>query len=234
MSNKLPLKIFIGYDVLESVAWHTLTHSILRHSSIPVAFIPLSSQNLKRIYWRVRDEKQSNDFSYTRFLTPYLSDYDGYSLYMDCDMLITCDIASILKIVDSDEMAVYVVKHDYKPKNEIKYLGNRQYHYPKKNWSSMILWNCSHPANRLVDVNYVNNAEPKSLHRFEWLADDQIGQLGMEWNWLVGEYEKPKKIPKNIHWTVGGPYFSQYQDADYADEWRKEHLLMNWCKQVSE
>jgi hypothetical protein len=231
MEEKI-LKIFIGYDPVESVSWHVMAHSILRQSSIPVAFIPINLKNLGSIYNRERPAEQSNEFSFSRFLAPYLSDYQGYALFFDCDMMLRVDIAQIFEeIKDQPNKAVYVVQHDYRPKNKIKYLGNVQYAYPRKNWSSVVLWNCAHPANKVVTPEFVNSAEPKELHRFTWLDDSEIGKLDVRWNWLVGEYDEPPEDVKNVHWTVGGPYFIEYQNVDFSDEWFKERAKMEYCAQ---
>lgn len=226
------IKIFIGYDPLESVAWHTLAHSILARSSFPVAIIPVNLANLKKIYTRERNPKQSNEFSFTRFLVPYLCDYSGFGIFLDCDMLVRTDINEIFKATEAEPgKAVYVVKHDYTPKNSIKYLDNVQYSYPRKNWSSVVLWDCEHPENKKLTPEFVNTAEPMVLHRFQWLQDEQIGSLDVNWNWLVGEYNDPNDSVKNVHWTVGGPYFKEFADADFADEWFEEHRQMNFCQQ---
>jgi len=226
------IKVFIGFDKVESIAWHTFAHSIFRQSSNPVALIPLYLENLKGVYTRPRDQKQSNEFSFTRFLVPYLSNYEGYALFFDCDMLLREDITKIFEAVDKEPgKAVYVVKHDYVPNDQIKYLGTKQYAYPRKNWSSVILWNCAHPANRSVTPEFVNTASPMELHRFLWLKDDEIGELDVKWNWLVGEYENPPRDVKNVHWTVGGPYFIEYQNVDFSEEWFKENALMNFAAQ---
>ncbi len=231
MKHKL-LKVFIGYDSVETVAWHTFAHSIFRQSSIPVALIPLNIKNLNEIYVRERDPRQSNEFSFTRFLVPYLSDYDGYAIFFDCDMLLRADIKEILEVIDAQpDKAVYVVKHDYQPRDQIKYLNTVQYQYPRKNWSSVVLWNCSHEANRCVTPDYVNTASAMELHRFLWLRDDEIGELDLRWNWLVGEYADPPNNVKNVHWTVGGPYFHEYEKSDFAEEWFTEKSLVNYCKQ---
>jgi hypothetical protein len=193
--NKEVLKVFIGYDEVESVSWHTMAHSIFRQSSVPVAFIPINNDNLREIFTRKRLSTQSNSFSLSRFLVPYLSNYEGYAVFFDCDMMLRTDISKIFEEIKGQEKkAVYVVKHDYKPKDKIKYLDTIQYSYPRKNWSSVVLWDCSHPSNKLVNLDYVNNAEPKELHRFSWLKDDEIGELDIRWNWLVGEYENPPKM----------------------------------------
>lgn len=230
--NEKVLKIFIGYDPVESVAWHTMAHSILARSSAPVALVPVNLANLKGIYTRARDAKQSNEFSFTRFLVPYLSGYEGFSAFFDCDQLLRTDVAELFRIAMGDpSKAVHVVKHDYQPKDEIKYLNTVQYPYPRKNWSSVVVWNCAHPSNRRVTPDFVNSATPMELHRFLWLDDSEIGALDVRWNWLVGEYADPPADVHNVHWTVGGPYFNEYRHADFAEEWFDERQRMSHCQQ---
>lgn len=232
MEKKLN-KVFIGFDPIESVAWHTMAHSVLRQSTIPIALIPINLANLKSLYWREADYRQSNEFSFSRFLVPYLSDYEGYSLFFDCDMLLRGDVRELFEAAqDNPDMAVHVVKHDYEPRNEVKYLGNIQYKYPRKNWSSVVVWNCAHPSNRVVTPEYVNSASPADLHRFNWLEDKHIGELNIRWNWLVGEYGDPPSDVKNVHWTIGGPYFNEYRTADFSEEWFAEYKRMNYCAQM--
>lgn len=232
-----PLRIFIGYDPRESVAYHTLCHSILSRSSIPVAFIPVNTTNLRGIYTRNHDPHQSNEFSFTRFLVPHLAGYKGWAVFMDCDQLVMTDIAGLYRLIDPNK-AVMVVKHEYEPADEEKYLGAKQYKYPRKNWSSVVLWNCGHAANLRVDPNYVNTAPALDLHRFRWLPDELIGELPVTWNWLVGEYHYGymgvyKQDVNNYHFTVGGPYFDEYGHIDGAEEWFTERSLMTFCKQRS-
>lgn len=231
-----PFRIFVGFDQVESVAYHVLCQSILSRSSVPITFCPINLSNLGEIYQRPRDPKQSNEFSFSRFLVPYLCDYDGWALFMDLDMLMRCDIKKLIDQCD-DRFAVKVVKHDYMPSEETKYLGATQYQYPRKNWSSFILWNCSHPSNRTVRPHYVNTAPALDLHRFNWLKDDEIGELPVGWNWLVGEYSLngfDKKEVKNVHFTVGGPYFREYNHVDFAEEWFDMKAQMANCKQRGE
>ncbi len=233
--NSNVLKIFIGYDPVESVAWHTMAHSILARSSAPVALIPVNIANLKGIYTRERDAKQSNEFSFTRFLVPYLAGYEGYAAFFDCDMMLRTDVAELFKLAAADpSKAVHVVQHDYEPKDDIKYLNTVQYRYPRKNWSSVVLWNCAHPANRRVTPEFVNTASAMELHRFQWLQDEQIGALNVRWNWLVGEYAEPPADVRNVHWTVGGPYFHEYKNADFSQEWFAEFGRMSFCLQRPE
>lgn len=231
-----PLKIFIGYDEVESVAFHVLCHSILSRATVPVSITPVSLSNLRNVYTRPRDEKQSNEFSFSRFLAPYLSGYNGWAVFMDCDMLVLTDIKKLFDHADPNKAAM-VVKHSYKPRDETKYLGAVQYAYPRKNWSSVILWNCGHPANRVLTPEFVSRATPQQLHRFNWIADEDLGALPVTWNWLVGEYklkDEPKGIKQDInlvHFTVGGPYFEEYSDGDFAEEWFHELDLTMHCKQ---
>ena len=230
--NDEVLKVFIGYDPVEAAAWHTMVHSIYSRSSIPVAVIPVNLANLKSIYKRPRENEQSNEFSFTRFLVPYLSGYKGKAVFFDCDQMLRVDIKEMLSVFEEDPgKAVYVVKHDYEPRDKVKYLGATQYNYPRKNWSSVVLWDCGHPANREVTPEFVNHATPKELHRFLWLNDDEIGELDVRWNWLVGEYDNPPSDVKNVHWTVGGPYFKEYSEVDFSDEWFQEYEKMTFVKQ---
>jgi len=226
------IKVFIGYDHIESVAWHTMAASIYRQSSRPVAIVPVNLANLKGIFNRPRDPKQSNEFSFSRFLVPYLCNYVGQGIFFDCDQMLRTDIAEIFSVIEEQPgKAVYVVKHTYEPRDDVKYLNTVQYKYPRKNWSSVVLWNCDHFKNRIITPNFINSAEGLVLHRFSWLEDDDIGELDIRWNWLVGEYDDPPKDIKNVHWTVGGPYFNEFRDVDFSQEWLDERELMLFCLQ---
>ena len=224
------LRIFIGYDPKEAVAFNVLCHSLLERSSKPISITPINLKNLKGLYSRPHDQRQSNEFSFSRFLVPYLCDFKGIGVYMDCDMLALGDISAILDEID-DNHAVSVVKHDYESKVKVKYLGNKQYSYPRKNWSSFIVWNCNHPSNRAVDPKFIGDADAATLHRFLWLKDEEIGGLSLNWNWLVGEYDKPSDDINVLHWTLGGPYFKEYLNTDFSDEWTREFKSMTFCKQ---
>ena len=225
------LKIFIGYDPKEAVAFHVLSHSLLERSSKPISIVPINLRNLKNLYSRQHDQRQSNEFSFSRFLVPYLCNYVGFGVYMDCDMLALGDISTVLNDID-EKHAVSVVKHDYKSKVEVKYLGNKQYSYPRKNWSSFIVWNCAHQSNNAVNPDFIGEADAATLHRFLWLKDEEIGELSVKWNWLVGEYDNPMEDIKVLHWTLGGPYFDDYSNTEFSDEWRKEFESMTFCKQI--
>ena len=218
------LQIFIGYDPNETLAHHTLAHSILRRSSIPVSVAPLMRSQLGGLYRRERGPTESTEFSLTRFLVPALSGYQGWSLFMDCDMLCRADIAELAAhATGNEEKAVLVCQHDYVPRTERKFLGQVQTKYVRKNWSSVMLFN--NARCRALTPDYVNGASGLELHRFAWLQDAEIGALPLEWNWLVGEY--PWNPDARIaHFTIGGPYFEDYRDCDYADEWFEEKRRM--------
>jgi lipopolysaccharide biosynthesis glycosyltransferase len=206
--------------------------SIYRQSSRPVAIVPVNLANLKGIFNRARDPKQSNDFSFSRFLVPYLCNYEGQGIFFDCDQMLRTDIAEIFSVIDEQPgKAVYVVKHTYEPRDDIKYLNTVQYKYPRKNWSSVVLWNCGHQKNRIITPQFINISDGLKLHRFTWLEDNEIGELDLRWNWLVGEYDQPPKDVKNVHWTVGGPYFDEYANANFSQEWFHERDLMQFCLQ---
>jgi hypothetical protein len=221
------LDIYIGFDSNEVVAYHTLCQSILAKSSRPVRFTPINLSNLKGVFNRERNKLQSTEFSFSRFLVPYLSGYTGWSLFMDCDMLARADIAELFALAD-DKYSVMVCKHDYVPRDEVKFLGNVQTKYEKKNWSSVILFN--NAKCKALTPDYVNSATGLELHQFKWLGDDnKIGSLPLEWNWLIGEYSYSDKA-KICHFTLGGPYFSQYAKSDYAAEWKAAYQQAIYVK----
>ena len=210
------INIFIGYDSKEKIAHHVLSESILRHSTKPVAITPIYLPNIKDDFVRERNSLSSTEFSFSRFIIPHLMNYQGWALFMDCDMLMMADIAELWRLRD-DKYAVQVCKHDYTPKDETKFLGQIQTKYTKKNWSSFMLLNCKKCTTLTPD--YVNKASGLELHQFKWLENEElIGSLPLEWNWLVGEYPYKKEI-KNVHYTDGGPYFKEYNTCDYSSEW---------------
>jgi len=219
------IRIFIGYDPREAVAYHVLTHSIISRSSEPVDIAPLALVNLKGIFRRERHPLQSTDFSFSRFLVPYLSGYAGWSLFCDCDMLVIDDIAKLWALRD-DRYAVQVVKHNHRPKEEIKFLDAPQSKYEKKNWSSVILFN--NAKCRALTPEYVNTATGLELHQFKWLGDDSlIGEIPPRWNHLV-DYDPalPPDQLSLLHYTEGGPYFENYRNCGYADLWFAERDRM--------
>lgn len=210
------IRVFIGFDARETVAYHALCQSIIAHSSKPVAFTPIVLEHLQGIFKRERHSLQSTDFSFSRFLVPYLSDYKGWSIFMDCDMLARDDIAKLWDLRD-DKYSAMCVKHNHVPKETKKFLGEKQSEYQKKNWSSMILFN--NAKCQALTLDYVNNKTGLELHQFKWLEnDDLIGGIDSSWNHLVG-YENKNNNVQLVHYTLGGPYFDEYHNCDFAEEW---------------
>lgn len=213
------IRIFIGFDPREAVAFNVLSYSILKRSSEPVAIAPVMLSQLEGIFTREKHPLQSTDFSFSRFLTPFLAGYEGWSLFMDCDMLMLDDVAKLWKMRNPD-FAVQVVKHDHRPKETIKFLGAEQTAYEKKNWSSVMLFN--NERCKMLTPDYVNTASGLELHQFKWLKSDAlIGQLPARWNHLVG-YDEPDPDAALVHYTIGGPYFPAYRDCEYSDAWSDE------------
>tara|TARA_R110000823_G_scaffold313358_1_gene440970 strand:+ start:679 stop:1350 length:672 start_codon:yes stop_codon:yes gene_type:complete len=214
------INIFIGYDNKEKVAFNVLSYSILKNSTKPVAITPVYLNNIKDDFIRERNQLSSTEFSFSRFVIPHLMNYQGWALFMDCDMLMKADVSELWRLRD-DKYAVQVCKHDYVPKTQTKFLGHTQTAYPKKNWSSFMLMNCKKCTQLTPD--YVNKASGLELHQFKWLESDElIGELPIEWNWLADEYEYKEDV-KNIHYTEGGPYFKDYKNTDYAIDWFNDY-----------
>jgi lipopolysaccharide biosynthesis glycosyltransferase len=223
MPENKNVKIYIGFDQRESVAYHTFVQSLIDHASIPLDITPLAVKTLKG--YEEKHEDKSNDFVYSRFLTPFLNDFKGWAIFVDGDMICQTDIKELLDLRDNSK-ALQVVKHDYKTKASQKYLGNINQDYPRKNWSSVILWNCAHPKHKLLTPDFIANESGKYLHRFSWLEDSEIGGLPKEWNWLATEY--PNNDQANIiHYTLGTPCFKDYRDTEMSDIWLKKYDRMN-------
>jgi lipopolysaccharide biosynthesis glycosyltransferase len=219
------IRIFIGYDPREAVAFNVLSHSIHVRASTPVIIAPLMLSQLKSVLWRERHPLQSTDFSFSRFLVPFLSDFEGWSLFCDSDMLMLDDVQNLWNLRD-DRVAVQVVKHDHKPADRTKFLNEPQRPYEKKNWSSVMLFN--NAMCKALTTDYVNRASGLELHQFKWLGDDSlIGDLPPRWNHLV-DYDAslPPKEISFLHYTEGGPYFETHKNCGYADLWFAERDRM--------
>ena len=210
------IRVFIGYDNNEKVAFSTLSHSLLKHATQPIAITPIRLENIKDIFVRERLKIQSTEFAFSRFLVPYLCNYSGHAIFMDCDMLARADISELWR-QRTTKYAVQCVQHDYTPNSTVKFLNQPQTPYPKKNWSSMMLFNNAKCTTLTPD--YVNSATGLELHQYKWLENEElIGKIDEKWNWLVGEYEYNSNA-KLVHYTEGGPYFKNYKNCDYAEEW---------------
>jgi len=217
------MKVFVGYDTREDIAYQVCKHSIV--SKQPKAEVhPLKQNELREAGWYTRpvDKLASTEFTFTRFLIPELTNYTGWALFMDCDMILTTDIKELFDQAD-DKYAVMCVQHDYKVEEGFKMDGQKQTIYPRKNWSSVVLWNCAHSSNKVVTTDLINNLETtgKYMHRFSWLKDEEIGKLDHTWNYLVGVYNDIEK-PKLIHYTEGGPWFENYRNCEFNKLWKAE------------
>lgn len=223
------IQVFIGWDRREHIAWEVCKFSILRRTNpAEVSVCPIIQEEMRelQLYTREKDLKASTDFSLTRFLTPVLAGYNGFAIFVDCDFLFLADIREVFQSIDP-EKAVSVVQHDYQPTEEVKMDGCIQHPYPRKNWSSFMVFNCHHPAVRNLTPRVVNTAEPSYLHRLQWLDDSEIGSLDIGWNYLEGWYPPAYNKLKAIHYTLGGPWFAHKKDCDFADFWLQEKEAMN-------
>ena len=217
------MKVFVGYDTREDIAYQVCKHSILARQP-EATVIPLKQQELRDSgwYWRDEDKLASTEFTFTRFLIPELANFKGWAVFMDCDMILTTDIKELFDQAD-DKYAVMCVQHDYTPKEGVKMDGQKQTIYPRKNWSSVMLFNCGHPSNARLTQDLVNEKEINGayLHRFSWLEDSEVGELDHTWNYLVGVYDDIE-TPKLIHYTEGGPWFENYRHCQYNQLWKHE------------
>ncbi|MBM3567528.1 MAG: glycosyltransferase [Alphaproteobacteria bacterium] len=218
--------VYIGWDSREDIAFRVARHSLIRRSTVELSVEALRQPDLRArgLYARAPDPLQSTEFTYTRFLVPALREYRGWALFFDCDFLWLADVADLLKRID-DRYAAMCVHHDHRPPEQWKMDGKKQTVYPRKNWSSLVLWNCGHPANRALTPELVNRESGAFLHRFQWLEDEQIGALPETWNWLEGWSKPPAEgTPKVVHMTRGGPWFENWTHVDYAHLWEEERL----------
>lgn len=235
--------IYIGWDAREDVAYQVCKYTIERQSkNFAYNIIPMKHKELRKqgVFYRpwmthatdgnrydMIDLKPfSTEFSHTRFLVPYLNDYKGWALFMDCDMIFTSSVKKLFALCDN-KYACMVVKHNQKPVETVKMDDEPQGKYHRKNWSSFVLWNCAHPKNKYLDLRNVNSKNGGELHAFDWLEDREIGVLPTSYNWIEGlspnisAYQSAR--PDVIHYTLGGPWFPEYQDVAYAQLWTEEY-----------
>jgi len=239
--TKEPYIIVLGWDSREKAAYEVCKHSIEKHTTSPHRIIPLYHKELRRQGyfqrpWEIesltgnfRDLMDgrpfSTEFSHTRFLTPLLMKYKGWALFADCDMIFRCNIKEIFECTN-DQFAVMCVKHRQKITKSEKMDGSPQLDYYRKNWSSFVLWNCGHHANKFLTKEIVNTATGGWLHSFGWLQDHEIGSLPDTYNWIAES--SPGNIePKVIHYTTGGPWFDNHRDVMFSEEWWKYYRSFN-------
>ncbi len=228
-----PLTVYVGYDAREEDAYEVCRASLLRHASAPLHIVKLDQASLRRAGWYRRQWHQegqnrvdlndlkpfSTDFSFTRFMVPALSLYQGWALYCDCDFLFTADIAALFALADP-QYSVMCVKHEHDPVEATKMGGLVQSRYRRKNWSSLMLFNCEHESNSVLSGYVVNEWPGSFLHGFGWLKDEEIGELPHRWNWLAGVDAPLKETPAGIHFTLGIPPTQGCENAPYAGLWR--------------
>ena len=222
-----PIPVFVGYDPREAIAYHVCANSIIRNASAPVAIIPVAL-NLFTDYKETHGDN-SNHFVYTRFLVPYLMDFRGRAIFIDGDMVVRGDIIELYESLQTAH-DVAVVKHDYKTRMPVKYMGAPNEDYPRKNWSSVIVWDCQSYPNRRLTPDFVQKQPGSFLHRFSWIDDDRIQALPPEWNWLPDELGENTEA-KLLHYTLGTPCFREFADTTQAAEWHKERALTDYCQQ---
>ena len=219
-----PLRIYVGWDSREDIAYQACKQSLLDTASVPIEVIPLKQRLLKRdgLYWRKSDKLASTEFTFTRFLIAEMANFTGWALFIDCDFIAVEDVKKLFNQADN-RYALMCAQHDYTPKEGVKMDGQKQTIYPRKNWSSVMLFNCGHPSNATLTMDLVNNPEINGayLHRFSWLKDEEIGELDHTWNYLVGVYDDIE-CPNLIHYTEGGPWFENYRDCEFAQLWKDE------------
>lgn len=229
--------VWIGFDPREAVAFAVCRYSINRRltQALPVHALYLPDLQRLGLYTRpverrgdqlwdpISDAPMSTEFACSRFLTPILAE-SGWALFMDCDILVRVSICRLFEQAQS-QYAVMCVKHNHSPEHGVKMDGQLQVKYRRKNWSSFMLFNCDHPANKRLTLDMVNTLPGRDLHRFCWLEDDEIGELSVDWNYLVG-HSQSNSPPKVVHYTDGIPLMKGYENCEYADEFRAE--LGNW------
>lgn len=235
--------VWIGWDPREAAAFAVARSSCRRHLNLPIPIYGLVLDDLKAnglytrpmeyrpsaadkpIMWDVvSDAPMSTQHANARFFVPMLAK-TGWALFCDGDVLFRGNVARLFEGLDPGK-AVCCVHHRHEPEPGTKMDGQVQTRYGRKNWSSVIAFNCDHPANKALTLDVLNNTPGRDLHRFFWLADCDIGELSPKWNWLVGHTKAPVD-PHVVHFTDGVPDMPGYESVDFADEWRAE--LRRWA-----
>jgi lipopolysaccharide biosynthesis glycosyltransferase len=217
------MRVFIGFDSREGVAVNVLTDSIQAHASRPVQIAQIRLSQLEGIYKRPRHPLQSTDFSFSRFLVPWLCNYEGWALFIDADMLCRGDLSELWELRD-EHYAIQVVKHQHACEQGVKFQGEPQTPYARKNWSSVMLFNCGRC--RALTPELVNTASGLHLHQLRWLEDADIGPLPEQWNVLVGVQPVPDDA-RILHYTLGGPWFEDCKSIDRAADWHQAQRALN-------
>lgn len=212
------IPIFIGYDSREDINFRVLEHSLRKFSTQPISICPIRLPDLS--FYKETHSDGSTQFSYSRFLVPYLMNYTGWAIFMDCDIVAQDDVSQLWSYKDS-RYAILCAKHSYKTSKKVKFLNNQNRNYDRKNWSSVMLINCGHPAVKILDPGFIENTTGEILHQFKWIDEELIGSIPLEWNWLVDEYGTNNEA-KLIHYTLGSPMFNECKDTPMSSNWITE------------
>lgn len=236
----MSLRIFVGWDKREAAAYQVCVRSLLRRASQPLEIAPVVEEHVRalgiltrpferrrggdlqsdpvRLWDVISDLPMSTEFSLARFAVPQLAK-GGWALFCDCDFLFRADVAEVFDLADP-RFAVMVTKHDHRPDIGRKMDGQTQRAYPRKNWSSFVLWNCAHPSRYRLEAA-LNTYKRDALHGFNWLDDELIGEIPLAWNWFAHHRPPFGLEPKAVHFTEGTPDMAGYEQGLYADEWRQ-------------
>lgn len=232
--------IWIGFDSREVDAFVVAKESLKAHNrtNIPVKGILMSDQKALNNYTRpyrkivgslfdeISQAAMSTEFALTRFLTPILAK-SGWALFCDCDVMFRSEVEELFLLADN-RYAIMCVKHEHKPKELVKMDNQLQQPYARKNWSSVMLFNCDHPSNKRLTLPLINSKKGSDIHAFCWLEDHEIGELGIEWNYLIG-YSNDEVEPKLVHFTLGVPSMLGCENSPYSSEWRE--YLHKWARE---
>jgi lipopolysaccharide biosynthesis glycosyltransferase len=223
------IKIFMGFDRTSRIPAYVLADSIIENSSIPVEFVFLHKGTLRNFFDRPKGEYDSTEFSISRFLVPYLSNYEGWSLFIDNDMVVENDVAELLSLMSGNH-TVRCTKHNQIVDSDVKFLGEKQTSYNMKNWTSVMMFKNAYC--KVLTPEYINNASGLALHQFKWLEniDKEVGEIPLEWNYLADVNSIGQELvdkPSLIHYTEGGPFFKATKDCEYAQNWIKVYDRVN-------
>lgn len=228
------LTVYVGYDSSnfgQKIAYDVCIRSIRKYNE-KIKIIPLIKSELEKIgFNREYDPRASTEFTYTRFLVPYLNNYDGIAVFCDSDFLYKYNIVELLNFYDETK-AVMCVKHEQKSLTNSKFSGMPQNDYPRKNWSSLMLFNCAHPSCKNLTLDIVNKESPKYLHRMEWCDSNQIGEIPYQYNYLLGYYFT--NDPKAIHFTEGGPWHNEWYNYKLPKECINKKYSEEWFEYLKE
>jgi len=222
------MRVYVGYDPREEPAVDVACRTLKKVSGITAELLRSDRLADAGLLWRITDHRggqaydlisnapKSTAFAASRFLTPILCQ-SGWALFTDCDVVFLRDPREMVNEIEFGK-AVYVVQHDYTPASHWKMDSQVQTHYARKNWSSVMLFDCGHPANRRLSLHDINTRPGRDLHGLYWVNDAEIGALDPAWNWLVGEQPRPERLGI-AHMTLGGPWIEGWKGGEFDAEW---------------